>query len=98
MAEEQIAALLRQLIAQQELANKASEANCKAMEALAKRISGLTQVPFGVMFMCLISWFFYTGKISELYWIIGCGIAALPYYSEYVPMLLKVWNKKETTK
>lgn len=96
MADEQIAALLRQLINQQELNQKATEANCKALETLAKRLNGLSQAPFGVAFMLLCSGFFYIGRISEMYWIAGCAVAALPYYSEYVPMLLKLWNKKET--
>jgi hypothetical protein len=89
MADTQIEQLLRQMIAQ-------SEAHTKAMEALIKRVNSLTQIPFGVLFMCLASWFFYIGKISEIYWILSCSIAALPYYSEYVPMVFKIWNTTKT--
>lgn len=103
MADTEILQLIRQLIAHQEQLNKVLDAQCrsfdtqcKAVDMLAKRVTGLSQAPFGVVFVVIISAFFYIGKISDLYWLIGCAIAALPYYSEYVPLMLKIWQKKET--
>ncbi len=90
MADTQVEQLLRQLIEQ-------SRAHTEAMEALAKRVHSLTQVPIGALFMLLASWFFYTGKITEIYWLSSCAIAALPYYSEYVPMIAKIWNTTKKT-
>jgi hypothetical protein len=95
MAESEVSSLLKQLIALQEQSQRMSEVHCRALDALAKRVNGLTQVPFGVFFMALISYFFYTDKITEIYWCAGCAIAALPYYSEYVPLMLKVWQKEK---
>lgn len=91
MADHDVAVLLRQLIV-------ATEAHTKAIDTISKRISSITQAPFGILIIGVSSWFFYIGKTSESYWLGSCAIAALPYYSEYVPMLFKLWNKTDTKK
>jgi hypothetical protein len=96
MAESEQTQLLRQLIAQQEILTKVLDAQCKALDVLSRRVSILGQAPFGIAFICIVSGFFYIGKTSEVYWLGSCALAALPYYAEYVPMIIKIWQKKET--